>query len=425
MPPAARRLEEVDLAEVAARFSRLLHDAGVPVTPERAGRFADVVALAAPATLPELYWLARVTLVAERAHIEVLDRVFAQVFGGLVDPADFRGDTASPPPATAGRRARPPVPAAPGRPGALPQPGATVADPGDEPGPPGPDREALIAVLSPDERLRHRDFADLTSEELARLRDMSGRMALAPPPRRTRRRVRAARGRETDVRATLRRAGRNGGEPWSPARRRRRWRPRRLVLLCDISGSMEPYARAYLQLLVSGVGGAGAEAFVFATRLTRLTPALRGASPDAALERAGRAAPDWSGGTRIGDALKAFNDGYGRRGLARGAVILVLSDGWDTGDPRVLGREMQRLRRLAFRIVWVNPRKAAPGYQPLAGGMAAALPHVDAFVSGHSRAAFDEVLEAIGSARRPGGPSGCDLGPGGLRTRRAEGRLMR
>jgi hypothetical protein len=163
---------------------------------------------------------------------------------------------------------------------------------------------------------------------------------------------------------------------------------------------MEPYARAYLQLLMSGVEGARAEAFVFATRLTRLTRALKGIVPAVAIERAGRCAPDWSGGTRIGEALKAFNDGHGRRGVARGAVVVVLSDGWDCGDPEVLGREMARLRRLAFRIVWVNPRKAAPAYAPLARGMAAALPYVDAFVSGHSLAAFDEVLEAIGT----GGP---------------------
>jgi uncharacterized protein with von Willebrand factor type A (vWA) domain len=165
------------------------------------------------------------------------------------------------------------------------------------------------------------------------------------------------------------------------------------VLICDISGSMEAYARAYLQLLWRGVTK-NAEAFVFATRLTRLTGTLR-SSPDLALERAGRKAPDWSGGTRIGDAIKAFNDGYGRRGLARGAVIVILSDGWDTGDPGVLAREMERLHRLAHRIVWVNPRKAAAGYEPLVGGMAAALPFVDAFVSGHSLAALDEVLEAV------------------------------
>lgn len=166
------------------------------------------------------------------------------------------------------------------------------------------------------------------------------------------------------------------------------------MLICDVSGSMESYSRAYLQLLWTGVRGKG-EAFVFATRLTRLTPTLRGASPDVAMERAGRKAPDWSGGTRIGEALKTFNDRWGRRGMARGAVLLILSDGWDTGDPTVLAREMDRLRRLAHRIVWVNPRKAAPGYEPVVGGMAAALPYVDAFVSGHSLAAMDGVLEAM------------------------------
>jgi uncharacterized protein with von Willebrand factor type A (vWA) domain len=162
---------------------------------------------------------------------------------------------------------------------------------------------------------------------------------------------------------------------------------------------MEAYTRAYLQLLWTAVREARAEAFVFATRLTRLTPALRGVTVDLALERAGRRAPDWSGGTRLGEALAAFNDAHGRRGLARGAVVLILSDGWDTGPPAAVGREMERLARLAHLIVWVNPRKAAAGYQPLVGGMAAALPHVDVFVSGHSPAALDEVLEAVAGRR--------------------------
>jgi uncharacterized protein with von Willebrand factor type A (vWA) domain len=181
-------------------------------------------------------------------------------------------------------------------------------------------------------------------------------------------------------------------------RRRRRTRPRRLVLICDISGSMESYARAYLQLLFSGVGGARAEAFVFATRLTRLTRSLRNTTAELALQRAGRAAPDWSGGTRIGGAIKAFNDEYGRRGMARGAVVVILSDGCERGDPAILEREMARLGRLAYRIIWVNPRKASPSYQPLTTGMAAALPYVDAFLSGHSLAAFDDVLTAVRSA---------------------------
>jgi hypothetical protein len=177
-----------------------------------------------------------------------------------------------------------------------------------------------------------------------------------------------------------------------------------MVLLCDISGSMEPYARAYLQFLTcaanagrAGAGGGGFEAFAFATRLTRLTRALASRNPDRAIQRAATAAPDWSSGTRIGDALKTFNDRHGRRGMARGAVVVILSDGWERGDPSLVGREMARLRRLAYRVVWVNPRVSAAGFSPRAGGMAAALPHCDALVSGHTFRALEEVVEAIAS----------------------------
>jgi uncharacterized protein with von Willebrand factor type A (vWA) domain len=136
---------------------------------------------------------------------------------------------------------------------------------------------------------------------------------------------------------------------------------------------------------------------VFATRLTRLTRALRGRNPEAAIQRAAALAPDWSSGTRIGSALKAFNDRHGRRGMARGAVVVILSDGWERGDPALVAREMERLARLAHRIVWVNPRVAAQSFAPLAGGMAAALPHCDRLLSGHSLAALSEVAEAIGA----------------------------
>jgi uncharacterized protein with von Willebrand factor type A (vWA) domain len=162
---------------------------------------------------------------------------------------------------------------------------------------------------------------------------------------------------------------------------------------------MEPYARAYLQFLTCAAGsGPNAEAFVFATRLTRLTRALASRNPERAIQRAAEAAPDWSSGTRIGDALKAFNDRHGRRGMARGAVVVILSDGWERGDPALVGREMARLARLAHRIVWVNPRVAADRFSVRAGGMVAALPHCDALVSGHSYAALTEVVEAIGAA---------------------------
>ena len=171
-------------------------------------------------------------------------------------------------------------------------------------------------------------------------------------------------------------------------------------MLCDISGSMEPYARAYLQFLTCAAARRGrghrSEAFAFATRLTRLTRALASRNPERAIQRAAATAPDWSSGTRIGDALKAFNDRHGRRGMARGAVVVILSDGWERGEPELVGREMARLARLAHRIVWVNPRVSAAGFAPRAGGMAAALPHVDALASGHSLAALTEVVDAIG-----------------------------
>src|ERR1700757_1711413 len=222
----------------------------------------------------------------------------------------------------------------------------------------------------------------------------------APPLRRTRRVEPHQRGERIDMRRTLRGSLRTAGDPIRLARRRRRVVRRRIVLLCDISGSMEPYARAYLQFLTCAAGaGSNAEAFVFATRLTRLTRALASRSPERAIQRAAAAAPDWSSGTRIGDALKEFNDRHGRRGMARGAVIVILSDGWERGDPALVSREMERLRRIAYRIVWVNPRVSARGFEARAGGLVAALPFCDALVSGHSLDALNEVVEAIGAAR--------------------------
>ena len=255
--------------------------------------------------------------------------------------------------------------------------------------------EVPLAAASSDERLADRDFAELDADELRALRALMRELAVAPPLRLTRRRRRDPHGRRLDVRATLRASSRTGGDPSRRVMRRRVERPRRVVLICDVSGSMEPYTRAFLQFLHACVGGTRAEAFVFATRLTRLTRALRTRRPEPALERAAAAAKDWSGGTRIGDSLRRFNDAYGRRGMARGAVVVILSDGWERGDPELVVREMQRLRRLAHRIVWVNPRKAGRGYEPLVGGMAAALPWVDAFVSGHNLHALEEVTDAI------------------------------
>jgi uncharacterized protein with von Willebrand factor type A (vWA) domain len=401
VPPAPDGVGTPDLAGVCARFTERLRTAGVPVTGERAGRWAAAVGLAGPSTRRELYWLGRVTLLSSPAQTGVYDREFAAVFGGGApapeDPAAWRGPH---PPAAAPPVAAPfrpsPSEAGPGAGAPLPAPGRDGGTEGDA------GREVVVAAASAEERLRHRDLATLDSDELGLLRALAGRLANAPPPRRSRRWQRTRHGAAMDVRATLRSLHRTGGEPLRPTWRRRRVRTRRLVLISDVSGSMEAYSRAYLTLLAAAaaMGGARAEAFVFATRLTRVTRELREAGPAAALARAARAAPDWSGGTRIGSALKTFNDDFGRRGVARGAVVVIISDGWDRGQPDLVAREMERLGRLAWRVIWVNPRKARPGFAPLTGGMAAALPHVDRFLSGHSLEAFDEVLAAIGEPGR-------------------------
>ncbi len=402
---SASSLDRVDLAALVGAFGNLLHAAGVPVSPERSGRFARAVALVRPDALEEWYWAGRVTLLSSHDEVETYDRVFGQVFRGLADVADWRGQT--PPPAQRSPRPAPgephrerhrehgPSPSPPEAPAAA-DPDVTPAGVDAGPGADGPD---LLAAASAEERLRRTDLAQLTDDELAALGDLMAALRPAAPRRASRRTARHPRGRHIDLRATLRRARATGGDPVRRVFRRRTERPRHLVLIADVSGSMAPYARAYLHLLHGAVRAAKADAFVFATRLTWLSRPLAGTQPDLALRRAVAAAPDWSGGTRLGEALRSFNDDHGRRGMARGAVVVIVSDGWDTGDPAVVGEQMARLARLAHRIVWVNPRKAAAGYQPLVGGMAAALPHVDAFVSGHSLAALDEVLAALADRR--------------------------
>jgi uncharacterized protein len=380
----------VDLATVAATFGDRLHSAGIPVTPERSGRFAAAIDLTAPATYDDIYWAARITLVSGHDQIEQFDRVFGHIFGELADPADKRGDPGA---ASSSKPQQRSTENSDSRRGAT---GAGRSGEDHDHGNDDVSGETLAMTASSDEYLHQADYAALTSAELTSLRTLMAHMRLAPPTRIRRRTRRSSRGRHLDLRATIRRSQRTAGDPVELIRRRETVRPRRLVMLADISGSMEPYARAYLQLLHCAAGSANAETFVFATRLTRLTRQLRIRNPNVALQRAAASAPDWAGGTRLGDALKAFNDGWGRRGLARGAVLLIVSDGWDAGDPSVVGEQMARLSLLAHRVVWVNPRKQSESYQPLVGAMAAALPHIDAFISGHSLQAMYEVLTAIG-----------------------------
>ena len=379
-----------DGATLLARFSEALRDAGVAVSPDQTIRLATLVTLGVPSTVDELYWCARVSLLRSTADIAAFDAVFALVFRGMVDVAESRGDSTE-------IRLQPQrdFPLFDDEPGAdLPSKGrfeASENTAGDDVGRPVP------TLASSDERLTEVDFARLTADELAALAPLL-RMLWANPPRRlSRRRRRHRRGDRLDVRASLRHSTRSGGDPAVPIRRTRKWTPRRLVALLDISGSMEPYARAYLHLLWGAATRAHAEVFVFGTRLTRLTRALRNANPDLALERAAALMPDWSGGTRIGRAVREFMDLYGRRGMARGAVVLIVSDGWERDDPSLLAQQMAALGRHAHRVVWANPRAAAPGFAPVAGGMAVALPHIDSFVSGHSVDALIEVVRALGA----------------------------
>jgi uncharacterized protein with von Willebrand factor type A (vWA) domain len=376
------------IAELVTAFGRRLHEAGVPVTPERSARFADALSLTQPVSRTRLYWTARAVLVSDPAQVRAFDRVFFEVFGGVTFTYDAPQEAAhelSVPddrPATSGAEG-----GAPG--GASPAPGDGEAD---------NDAVSVVPVMATDEeRLRGKHFDALEPGELAQLYRLMTEFELAAPVRRTRRAKRDRHGEHIDLRRTLRGALRTGGDPVNLRHRRRHVERRRIVLLCDISGSMEPYSRAFLQFLTCA--GKDAEAFVFATRLTRITRALATRSPERAIQRAAAAAPDWSSGTRIGEALKHFNDRHGRRGMARGAVIVILSDGWERGDPALVAREMERLARLAYRIVWVNPRVAAAGFSPQVGGMAAALPHIDALISGHSLDAMHEVIAEIGSGR--------------------------
>jgi uncharacterized protein len=408
-----------DLAEVSARFGAALRRAGLPAGLGRCERFAAAVTVARPGTLRALYLCAQATLVSSRDEAAVLAAVFGQVFGALDGPVDLRGLDAQ-----GAGLAQPPRPRAAG-PAAERAPddflaraaeaarshAGADADAGPERDDPDAAEVAHPYLGSTADRLAGQDFAELSDAELRSLAGLMRGVTLAVPLRRSRRDRRRPGGPRTDVRSTLRRARRTGGQAFeligrSPARR-----PRRMVVLCDISGSMEPYARAMIQLLYCAAGGARAEVFSFATRLTRLTPALARSQPGPALDRAGKAAPDWRGGTKIGAALREFNDSWGRRGMARGAVVLIVSDGWDTGDPDLVRREMERLSLVAYRIVWVNPRTKSASYQPLAGGMAAAWPHCDAVVSAHTVQALGQLTAALADPVRRRAQVGTPAGP--------------
>jgi uncharacterized protein len=328
-----------------------------------------------------LYWAGRATLVRRPDDIAPYDRAFAAFFGG----ADLAPLT------------RPSVAVEL----QVDAPDADVAEPprDEDDEDERPTGELRTLRWSATELLRHKDLSLCTDDELAEAHRLMADLRVNAALRRSRRRRRTSRHRgHPDLRRTVARALRTGGEVVRPAASERGHRPRRLVLLLDVSGSMEPYARALARFAHAAVAArrrGQVEVFALGTRVTRISHELATHDPDAALGRAADAVADWAGGTRLGEGLRSFNDRWGVRGLARGAVVVVLSDGWDRGDPALLGTELARLRRVAYRLVWVNPLKASPGFAPLAQGMAAALPHVDEFVEGHSVASLEELAEVV------------------------------
>ena len=400
-----------DLPELSGRLGAALRQAGIPVSPQRCVRFVEALHLLPPVDRDTLYWAARLSFVTGRAQVAPFDAVFDRLFSqaAMVAPSGRGRNRASgpaePPRPATGMRWPPSVP--PARVGTQPGVSPNDSSRGQRDGTPS----TVRAVASRQEALASKDFAAMEADEAAAVQRLLEALVVATPTRPVRRRQPRANGRHIDLRRTLRLSQRSGGDPVRLARSRPVARPRPLVLLCDISGSMEPYTRAYLHFFQrAAASGVRAEAFVFATRLTRLTPVLRGGgNTDAALRAAGTRAPDWSGGTRIGASLAEFNNRYGRPGLARGAVVVIFSDGWERDDPAVLRREMARLSRLAYRVVWVNPRKASPGFSPQAAGMAAALPYCEFFVCGHSVAALAQVIQAIGGSVKSDGRSDKQL----------------
>jgi uncharacterized protein with von Willebrand factor type A (vWA) domain len=361
-------------------FGRVLREVGIEVGP---GRIVDAVRGLGAVDLTrqeDVYFTLRQTLVSRHDELELFDRAFVAWF--------LRGPVA---PLVRSKHER--------------KLASKVARDTLESGRSDDDVEVAGEPIelgaSAHELVREKDFAEMTAEEFERVRRLMLLIAKTRPLRTSRRRAPDPRGDVLDMRRLLRRCLRSGGDPVDQPWRSRKLVPRKLVVLADVSGSMDSYSRALLLFLHALVGtGQGVEAFAFGTRLTRLTGDLATRDPEAAIARATEQAVDWGSGTRIGEALREFNAVYGRRALSRGAVVVIVSDGWERDDPGLIAKEMAKLARAAYAVVWVNPLKGNPDYQPLAGGMRAALPFVDRFLPGHNLRSLEELAAVLAGIER-------------------------
>lgn len=357
-------------------FTRTLREAGLGCDPHRVQAYLAAVGEIDVASPVQLYWAGRVTLCADPDDLPRYDAAFEAWFR---DPP---------------RRAQPGGPPMPPRPSRI-----AALTPPETPSGSGDDDELpdLQVAASDTEVLRQRDLSELSEAEREHLRSLLALLRPQPPQRRALRRVPHRRG-EPNPRATLRAMLRTGGESIALPRRRKDVRPRKVVLLVDVSGSMAPYADALLRFAHVVARRMPAEVFTLGTRLTRITRPLRQRDPERALSAAARAVPDYSGGTRLGETMRVFLDRWGQRGAARRAVVVVFSDGWERGDAAALGEQMARMRRLAHQILWVNPHAGRAGYAPVQGGILAVMPYVDRLLAGHSLATLERLLEEVRSA---------------------------
>jgi uncharacterized protein with von Willebrand factor type A (vWA) domain len=368
-----------DPIEGLVGFTAVLRGAGLQITTDRVAAFLAALDELDVTSRLQTYWAGRLTLCADPDDLQRYDQAFEQWFtpprGGtrLVDER------------------RPPPPKLASLTPSSPDQGTQETE--DD------DATTIRARASGAEVLRHRDLAELSPAEREHLRKLLA-LLRPDPPMRPSRRLRPSRHGAPDPGRTLRAAVASGGEVRTLLRRDRSRRPRKIVMLVDVSGSMEPYADALLRFahVVTRRSPAAVETFTLGTRLTRVTRELRLRDADHALHAAGKAIPDWSGGTRLGEALRAFVDRWGQRGAARSAVVVVFSDGWERGEPTLLGEQMARLKRLAHAVIWVNPHAGKDGYAPVQGGIVAALPSLDCLLAGHSLATLEELLTVMRDA---------------------------
>ena len=386
-------------------FGRRLRAAGLPIGSGQILSLVEAVAAVDVRRRHDVYHAARATLVTRPEQIPVFDAEFARFWRRLTaaEPAPLEAFVADDAPAQlslpeVSRKRKQTDPSAAGR-AEEERTGVAIAE-GEEAAGETEELEVPpedVLIFSAREVLRKKDFAQCSPEEVAEARRIIEGMDWRLGTRPTRRRVKANRGDLIDARATLRRSLRHGGVPVDLRHRRRKERTRPLVLLCDISGSMDRYARLLLRFVHAlGQGRDATEVFVFGTRLTRITRELRKRDVDVALTDVVKSVEDWSGGTRIGEAVKSFNYKWSRRVLRSGATVVVISDGWDRGDPALLAQEMARLQRSCRRLIWLNPLLGAAGYQPLTQGMRAALPFVDDFLPVHNLRSLEALAQLLG-----------------------------